>query len=138
MSDPTPSEPAEPTAAGPPAPEGSAPAPARRSTYLRSGAVALGVVVIIGVLINFLLLQHHTGSTVDGGEISQRISQGIQFNTKASEPPQVACPRSVPASETSFDCTLEKGSGRVVIEVQRLSGRFTWTITNRPAGTSPS
>jgi len=112
--------------------------PARRSTYLRSGAVALGVVVVIGVLINFFLLQRHTGSTVDGHEIAQELSQAIQARTGVSTPPQVVCPSSLPESEPNFDCTLEKGAGRVIVEVHRSGGSFTWDITNHPAGASSS
>ena len=113
-------------------------APARRSTYVRSGIVALVVVVVIGLLINLLLLQRHTGSTVDGQEVAQRISQGIQANTGVTKPPQVDCPASLPQGESDFDCTLEKGAGRVVVEVHRRGGTLTWNVTNRPAGSSPS
>jgi len=112
--------------------------PARRSTYLRSGAVALGVVVVIGVLINFFLLQRHTGATVDGHEIAQELSQAIQAKTGVSSPPQVACPSALPKSEANFNCTLVKGPQRVLVQVHRSGGSFTWTITNHPAGAASS
>jgi hypothetical protein len=109
------------------------PTPARRSTYLRSGVIALAVVVVIGVLINLLLLERHTGSTVDGQEIAQDISQAIQAKTGAARPPQVACPGSLPSAQTTFDCTLQEASGLVIVEVHRSGSTFTWTQTNRPA-----
>lgn len=112
--------------------------PARRSTYLRSGAVALGVVVVIGVLINFFLLQRHTGSTVDGHEIALELSQAIQAQEGAKSPPQVSCPSSLPKSEINFNCTLVKGPARVIVAVHRSGGSFTWNITNHPAGASSS
>jgi Domain of unknown function (DUF4333) len=118
--------------------EGTEKVPPRRSTYLRSGAVALVVLVVIGILINLFLLQRHTGSTVDGQEIAERISQGIQANTGVTSPPQVRCPPSLPLSESDFNCTLEKGATRVIIEVHRRGGTLTWNVTNRPAGSSPS
>jgi hypothetical protein len=120
MSEPTPSDTEQP--------------PARSSTYLRSGVVALVVVAAIGFVINLLVLQRHTNPTVDGHEIAQLISQGIQANSGIATPPQVACPTSVPASESSFNCTLEKDTGRVIVEVHRAGSTFTWKITNRPAG----
>jgi hypothetical protein len=88
MSEPTPSDTEQP--------------PARSSTYLRSGVVALVVVAAIGFVINLLVLQRHTNPTVDGHEIAQLISQGIQANSGIATPPQVACPlryrRANPAS----------------------------------------
>ena len=112
--------------------------PARRSSYLRSGAVALAVVVVIGVLINFFLLQRHTGSTVDGQEVALDISRAIQAQTGATSQPQVGCPASLPKTDVDFNCTLEKATGNVVIQVHRSGGSFTWKITNRPAGALPS
>jgi Domain of unknown function (DUF4333) len=108
--------------------------PARRSTYLRSGAVALVVVVVMGYLINLLLLQRHTGSTLDGHEVAQLVSQGIQAQSGSAEPPQVSCPPSIPIHQTNFNCTLEKGKSRVVVQVQRdPAGRLSFTVTDRAA-----
>lgn len=115
------------------------PRPKGRSSYLRSGIVALVVLAVIAFFINLLLLQRHTGSTTDGAQLAQRIAQGIQSKTKAATPPQVWCPASIPKTDTNFDCKLQsnRGAGWVAVRVSSSDGTFTWTQTTEPV-TAPS
>lgn len=111
--------------------------PGRRSTYLRSGLVALLVLVVIGVLINFLLLTHRSPGVLDGQVVAERIAQGIQFDQHSALAPTVHCPtREALRAGNQFTCTLERRPYPVVIDVavRDTSGDFTYRVTGERAG----
>ena len=110
--------------------------PARRSTYVRSGLVALAVVVVIALLINFLLLQHRSPGVLDGQVVSQGLSQAIEFNeTGHPAPPHVTCPTSEPLrAGLTFTCTLDRNGVQVPILVTEHGnqGSFTYQLGKPP------
>jgi hypothetical protein len=109
----------------------------RRSTYLRSGLVALGVVAVIGVLINFLLLQHRSPGVLDGQVVAQGISQALQYDADGHSPvpPAVRCPTSEPLrTGLRFDCTLGGSRPRtIVVTESNAIGSYTFRLAG-PAG----
>ena len=112
-------------------------APGRRSTYLRSGVAALGVLVVIGILINLLLLTHRSPGVLDGQVVAERIAQGIQFDQHTTLPPTVRCPlREALRAGNEFTCTLQRRPYPVVIDVRVRDsvGDFTYRVTSQRAG----
>lgn len=96
----------------------------RRPGHLRLAVTALAVVVVIGVVVNFLLLQHRAPGVLDGQVVAQRIAQDIQFNRHLTSPPAVRCPPSEPQrAGTRFACTATVGGRSVTVVVSERDSR---------------
>ncbi len=105
------------------------------SKHTRQVLAALVVCVVIGVLINFLLLQHRAPAALEGPVVAERISQDIQFNRHLSAPPPVRCPASEPLRRgTTFRCSGQLGGRQVPITVvvATASGELTFHLANAP------
>jgi hypothetical protein len=90
----------------------------KRPSHLHRVVVALGVCVVIGVLINFFLLQSRPPGVLDGPVVAQDIAQSIQFTTHVATAPTVRCPRQEPERRgTAFSCRLQPAPGAVPVPV---------------------
>lgn len=105
----------------------------KRSSYLRSGLVALGVLVVIGVAFNYLFIQSHRPGALYGPLVSDRISQGLQVDTHTSTPPSVTCPAREPRrAGLTFTCTLVNAAGSTPVTVHETDGRGDFTFRVDP------
>lgn len=109
------------------------------STYVRSGLVALAVVVVLGVLLNFFLLAPRAPGALDGPVVAQGIERALQFNANGQEatPPTVVCPTREPRrAGLTFTCHLRRGGGStpVVVRETNAAGSFTFKVEAPAAG----
>ncbi|MGH9077627.1 MAG: hypothetical protein ACRDY0_09295 [Acidimicrobiales bacterium] len=111
---------------------GATPAPGRRSTYMRSGLVALAVLVLAGLAVNFGLLEHRSPGILDGQVVAERISEAMLFNegTAGGGRPDLRCPAHEPLrGGLGFDCTLVRPRPGVVrVTEEGDQGRFSFRV----------
>jgi hypothetical protein len=101
------------------------------SKHTRQVFAALAVCVAIGLLINFLLLQHRAPGALEGPSVAERISQGIQFNDHLAAPPAIRCPATEPLRQgVTFRCSGYLGGRHVPITVMvaSASGELTFQV----------
>jgi hypothetical protein len=118
-----------------PRPAQSAGKTAKRG-YLLPGTIALGALVVIGLVINFSFT-HHTPRNLDGQEVSMGIAEGLQAQERSASPPEVSCPPSRPLQTgLRFTCTRQRSGGDQVIEVTEINniGGYRRQVVGPPGG----
>jgi hypothetical protein len=113
-----------------------------RRAYLRSGIVALAVLVLIAIGVSvFALSPRSSPRSLSGAEVATDLSSAIQAQRHLSSPPDVRCPPSITLRQGDrFTCTLIEHPHPVIVEVTQTNsqGNFTFIITNRPPPDSGS
>lgn len=112
--------------------------PPRRRGYWVPGLIALAALVLIGLILGAGDLSHPADRSINGDDIAQQISQGIQVQEKAASPPEVTCPGREPVHPgLAFECTSRSANGLQVVYVTEIDdrGEIRWSLT--PPATSP-
>jgi hypothetical protein len=113
-----------------------------RRAYLRSGIVALVVLVLIAIGVSvFTLSPSSSRHSLPGSEVAADLATAIQSQRHLSSPPDLRCPPSITLRQGDrFTCTLVEHPHPVIVEVTQTNsqGNFTFIITNRPAPDSGS
>ncbi len=83
-----------------------------RRGYLGPGIIALGVLAIIAVIVNFVGLSPSSPRTLSRTDAATLISQGLQSQQGGASRPQVSCPANEPArAGMAFQCVLHHPDG---------------------------
>jgi hypothetical protein len=115
-----------------------------RRPYLRSGIVALAVLVLIAIGISvFTLSPSSSPHSLPGSEVASDLASAIQTQRHLGSPPELRCPPSITLQQGGrFTCTLVQHPHPVIVEVTQTNsqGNFTFHVTDQPApdGGSPT
>lgn len=105
----------------------------KRRGYFVPGVIALVALVVLGVILGAGDLAHPADRTVDGPDIAQQISQGMQALNGSGDTPDVTCPAREPVREgLRFECSVTGAGYRdqtvYVVETDNR-GEVRWSLT---------
>ncbi|MGI8493512.1 MAG: DUF4333 domain-containing protein [Acidimicrobiales bacterium] len=101
--------------------------------YWRPGLIALGFLVLVALLINFLGLSSRSIHELAGRDIETRIGQTLQFQQRLGQPPEVTCPTSEPArAGVTFACTVHGAGGDYRVQVVEVDNHGAFRFSPAP------
>jgi hypothetical protein len=108
-----------------------APMPRPKRGYLLPGAIALAVLVIIGVVVGAGDIQHSAPTSLYGKDVASNLSGGIETEQGWHTAPQLMCPPVEPARQgLEFQCTLVHDGNRQTVDVYEVNnhGNLRWSL----------
>ena len=110
------------------------PSPPRpKRGYLGPGIIALVVLVVLALVINYAALSHPAPRAISGADAATLIAQGLQSEQNTSQPPSVTFPAEPVRAGLTFRCELRHADGTssvIVVTEVNGSGKLSFRLAN--------